>query len=1271
MSNQSVDGFQGSQPFRTDKQFQNLSLDEIRHIIAQEREGLKKDYSEFEQRKRLIKQYKKLVEARNKVKQGIDIKKKLKKKAPAKIRKSSKKVKTFEEYFEECIKNKEIPKDTPDYLRKALERALYEHEQGIEIKKSALNNFAVKHEFPGIPGISPPEYLNRVFTTVEEMLKNNRNTKIKMILVCLMERISVKADKGVEAVEEFEAFFSTSNYINLESTNIEKLVQKCFGKILNDIEDFSSGGSGWYFKEVLRLEVDTVKFNPTKGSSYIDLPKWIKNKEAIINIKNRDDKCFLWCILRYLYPKEKDGQYLKDLRKYEFSLNTKGITFPMKIKDISKFEKLNPEIPGINVFSNDNMTIYPLRMADRDCKNTIDLFLYEEDGNTHYTLIKDFNRLIKSQKTSSKNGKIFICKKCFTHFTKEELLEKHIKYCSNNQTVAVKMPEPNTMLYFKNYYKQLPIPFVVYADFECFTKPMNSCSPNPKESYNYNYQKHEPSGFCFYVKGIVPGIHIKPIIYTKTSKDEDIPKLFVEKLTEVTKGIYNDFYKRPKPLRLNSEEQKSFEEAKTCHICSGELKQDKVRDHCHFTGQYRGAAHNKCNLMCKKPKVLPVIFHNLQGYDAHLFIKQLARLEGKLDCIPSTEEKYISFSKTIKVGEYKDYSESVFDINFEIRFLDSFKFLQTSLANLVSNLSPDDFHNTKHFFKNNTQLLTRKGVYPYDYVSSLEKLSETQLPPKEEFYSHLNDEDISDEDYQHAINVWNTLGCKTIKDYHNLYLKSDVLLLADVFENFRKTCLHHYKLDPTHYYTSPGLAWDACLKTTGQYLELLSDYDMLMMFERGIRGGITHISKRYEEANNKYMKNYNPDVESTFIQYLDANNLYGWATSQNLPTHGFRWMSNITKEQVMEILEKANHSMLNTGKKGYIFEVDLEYPEHLWDSHNDYPLAPESVKVNGVEKLICHFKPRKNYVAHYRTLRQCLELGMRITAVHRGISFYQSPWMEPYIRKNTELRKCASNNFEKDFFKLMNNSVFGRTIENIRKRQNIELVDDRKKALKLSSRPNFDRCTIFDRNLIAIHMKKTEVYFNKPVYVGQAILDLSKTLMFDFHYRYIKEKYHNKAELLFTDTDSLMYYIKTKDFYKDISPDILTKFDTSDYDPNHKSGIPTGINKKVIGMFKDEVAGKQITHFVGLRPKLYSFKIEEDTQVRKCKGIKKNVIKKKIDFDDYVKCLFTGKKEMRSMKIIRSEKHDIYSKEVNKIALSNEDDKRQVLNDNIHTLALR
>ena len=1193
MSTQMSNEFQGSQPFITDNEYKSLSLDQLRYILNQKKKTIKDNYKELSEKEKLIRDIRRLDKLNEKVKKGIDIKKKYKKKkAP------SKKIKTFEEYFEECIKNKKIPKDTPPYLREALERAMHEYDQGLEKEKSALEGFANKYIIQGIPGLSPGQFYHRISKTLIDFFTYHQNIKFNMLLICIMEKQNIQQQKIIE-LEEGKAYFHSGTFINIESTDVDKLISFCWESISARIEAYTEAGSAWYFKEVDKLEIHTAEFKPTKGSSYIPLPKWIKDKGAIINIKNKDDKCFLWCILRYLHQRDRDRERINDLKKHEFSLNTKGITFPVKLKDIIKFEKLNPDLPGINVFSEDNNNIYPLKMAERDCKNTIDLFLIEEDGKYHYSLIKNFSRLIRSQLTTRTDEPIKICKRCFSYYTKQDLLDKHIEYCSNNQTAIVKMPEPNTFLHFKNYYKQLPVPFVVYADFECFTKPMNSCSPNPKDSYNYNYQKHEPSGFCFNAKGIVPGIHIKPIIYTKASEDEDVAKVFVEKLTELTKGIYNDFYLRPKPLRLTRAEQKSFEEATICHICSKKLEKDKVRDHCHFTGKYRGAAHNKCNLNCRKPRILPVIFHNLQGYDAHLFIKQLAKLEGKLECIPSTEEKYISFSKHSKVGEFKDVGGNVFPVTFEIRFLDSFKFLQTSLANLVSNLSPDDFYNTKHVFKSNTSLLTRKGVFPYDYVSSLNKLSETQLPSKDEFYSKLNDEDISDEDYQHAIRVWNTFGCKTIKDYHDLYLKSDVLLLADVFENFRKTCLKHYKLDPAHYYTSPGLAWDACLKTTGQHLQLLSDYDMLMMFERGIRGGITHISKRYAEANNKYMKNYNPEKESTFIQYLDANNLYGWAMSQNLPTHGFKWMRDLTKKKVLDILENANHSMNNLGKKGYIFEVDLEYPEHLWDLHNDYPLAPEKIKVNNVEKLICHFKPRKNYVIHYRTLRQCLELGMRITAVHRGISFYQSSWMESYIRKNTELRMRATNSFEKDFFKLMNNSVFGKTIENIRKRQNIHLIDNRRQALKLSSKPNFDRCTIFDRNLIAVHMKNTEVYFGKPVYVGQTILDLSKTLMFNFHYNYIREKYGNKAELLFTDTDSLMYEIKTKDFYKDIKDDVRDKFDTSDYPSNHKSGILTGVNKKVIGMFKDEVAGKQMTHFVGLRPKLYSFKVEDEKDLKK------------------------------------------------------------------------
>ena len=500
-----------------------------------------------------------------------------------------------------------------------------------------------------------------------------------------MEQQILSKTKGVVGLKEDKAYFNSGAHINLESTDVEKLIDKCVKKIIEDLEAYQKNGSGWYFKEVVQLEIHTSEFNPMNGSSYIPLPDWISDKKAIVNIENKEEKCFIWCILRYLHPRKVNDTRLTDLKKYENSLNTEGINFPMKLKHISIFEKLNPSLPGINVFSvNDNKKFYPLRMAEKDCLNTIDLFFYEQDGASHYSLIKSFTRLVESQITSSKSGSFYICKKCFTHFTKYELLQKHITYCSSNETVSVKMPPQNTMLGFKNYHKQLPIPFVVYADFECFTKPINTCSPNPEKSYNYKYQKHEPSGFCFYIKGIVPGIKFEPIIYTKTKDSDDISKIFVTKLAKVTNKIYNDFYHRPIPLKLTHAEQISFDKAETCHICKKELLTDKVRDHCHFTGQYRDAAHNSCNLQCRKPMILPVIFHNLQGYDAHLFIKQLSTIPGELNCIPSTEEKYISFPKRLRLMSINlDELESLFHYILKYNLLIHSSFFRRVLLILV------------------------------------------------------------------------------------------------------------------------------------------------------------------------------------------------------------------------------------------------------------------------------------------------------------------------------------------------------------------------------------------------------------------------------------------------------------------------------------------------------------------------------------------------------------------------------------------------------------
>ena len=507
---------------------------------------------------------------------------------------------------------------------------------------------------------------------------------------------------------------------------------------------------------------------------------------------------------------------------------------------------------------------------------------------------------------------------------------------------------------------------------------------------------------------------------------------------------------------------------------------------------------------------------------------------------------------------------------------------------------------------------------------------------------------------------------KTFEDYHELYNETDVLLLADVFENFRDNNLKIYGLDPAHYFTAPGLSWDSCLKITGVELELLSDPDMLLMFQRCIKGGISMINNRFGEANNKFMgESFNKNKPSKYLMYLDANNLYGWAMSQSLPTHGFKWLTSEEMEKLYE-----NQVLQVWNRVPCILEVDLEYPKELHDLHSDYPLCPERVKCkNGVEKLIPNLRDKKKYVIHYKNLIQCLRLGMKLNRIHRGIKFVESEWMKLYIDMNTELRAKAKNNFEKDHYKLMNNSVFGKTMENIMNRVNVKLVNTAEKARKLIAKPNYKSYKIFSENLISVHMKKTSLIMNKPIYLGACILDLSKTLMYDFHYKYIKPKYGNKVKLLFTDTDSLMYEIETEDFYKDISEDVKDRFDTSDYPDNHPSGIPTGINKKVLGMFKDEAGGKIIKEFVGLRSKLYSYKMYEGKESKKCKGVKKQVVERSITHEDYKTCLQTGKEQLRKMNILRSYDHEVYTEEVNKVALSAEDDKRYILEDGMHTLA--
>ena len=301
---------------------------------------------------------------------------------------------------------------------------------------------------------------------------------------------------------------------------------------------------------------------------------------------------------------------------------------------------------------------------------------------------------------------------------------------------------------------------------------------------------------------------------------------------------------------------------------------------------------------------------------------------------------------------------------------------------------------------------------------------------------------------------------------------------------------------------------------------------MLLMFERGIRGGITQAVRKYASANNKYMGDrFNPKSESSYLQYLDANNLYGWAMSQPLPAGGFKWV-DVNPNEISELATRTD--------KGYVLEVDVSYPKELHNQQNDLPFMCERMEINGVEKLVPDLRDKKNYVMHIQALNQVLQHRLRLDRIHRAIEFNQWPWLKTYIDFNTQLRTAATNDFEKDFFKLMNNSVFGKTMENIRKHRYIKLVTTEEKYLCTVMKPNFKSGVLFGENLISCEMGKIKVVMNKLVYLDQAILDLSKIVMYEFHYDYMVPKYGlEKLKLRYMDTDSLVYDIKTEDFYED------------------------------------------------------------------------------------------------------------------------------------------
>lgn len=837
--------------------------------------------------------------------------------------------------------------------------------------------------------------------------------------------------------------------------DLEKYLTRSRIYLKGQIELYERNGSGWQFEGLHAAFLEASHYHPLAGSGKVKIPPTVKKMKSVLNVNAPDNKCFLYCILAKLYPVSNHPErYTKYLTNID-AVTLDGLQFPIKIAHIGKVEALNNLSISVFEWCTEDESVVPLHHGC-GLGRQVDLLYIRDEFTGHYLLIKNFNAFMRHR--TKYHNSMHYCRRCLHGFTTADLLSDHGQYCHQGVNQITRMPEPGTAIKFNATHKQDKKLFAVYFDFECLTVPMTDEGRTAK---TVKYQKHVPVAFSIVTESVFEDYEKKVVNFSCPDPTELVEK-FMYELNDIYETMMDCYEDHQHPIDMTEKDKRIFECSTHCHICGKDLDWESeynypVRDHDHSVkkNNFRGAAHNICNInFFNRTKKVPALCHNLKSYDMNIFVLELIKSYGRIDIVPENLEKF----------------KAVFTEQFT--FLDSFAFLSSSLDKLADDLKKSDetaFKRLQEAFPKTYKSLMNKGVYFYDYASSFDVLKERQIPPKKAFFNKLKEEEISDADYERALGTFAEFGCKNLRDYMDLYVKSDALLLCDIFEYFRELCLKNYGLDPCHYLSLPGFTWDAMLKMTNVEVELISDLDQYTFVEDGLRGGVCTINHRHFAANNPYLDNFDPTKPTSFIHYVDANNLYGASMSKPLPVGNFRWLEK-------KDIESLNIYDLDAdGDTCYILEVDLDYPREIHDWHNDYPLAVERKAVqesqlsnynrNFLEKtgkkflssmkLCPDLTNKRKYTMSLKNLQLCISQGLKLVKVHRVLAADQSAFLKPYIDFNSRMRLESKTKFSSDLFKLCNNAIYGKCIEDIRKRTNVIAVKEKKKAQKIIAKPQY------------------------------------------------------------------------------------------------------------------------------------------------------------------------------------------------------------------------
>lgn len=1161
------------------------------------------------------------------------------------------------------------------------------NEKYVTIQKAFNNSCEV------IRRILPNDEDTKITTNYAFFHQNNENLtqllKEKLLtfknfkcLICVaFNMIKTNSENEIEETMTFYANSETKQITNIQS--IKNFLSSAKNRIGFLVDDLIQRGSNWILDFVDFAELKIAKCGNLTGSCFLKKPRIHQQKE-ILKIKNSNNYiqkeenrkhkhgCFLYAIAAFF--KKTDNYKLLD-KFIEEKIVKGSYKLPMKLSQIKTFEKKNPKLKlSINVirYDREEKEFYPYLISKNSGQNKINLLWYQFQSKSrmekenappienkdikkhilskgHFTLITNLNNFFGHHK------KRVYCPNCLNFFYSELKLSMHQELCFLYKPQKIILPSKNeNIIKFNSWNNKFAPSFMLFYDFEAILpKPNYSCD---KCQTNICHHKSKietnqiPIMFCLIVIN-----RLGKIVHQKTYTGEDCVKVFLDELIQLEIRMKN-ILSKIRSMKLNDLEIENFNNSNNCHICEKEFdnKQKKVKDHDHLTGKFLGAAHNNCNLVRKEKQFFPVFCHNSKNYDLHFILNEIGKNPSRFKEISGLADNTEKF-KVFKLNSFK--------------FLDSAAFLPLSLQTLADDLSKDINHNYSfikqmNFFNKNDlnfaekmKNLLKKGIFPYEYMTDLNKLNENSLPPLKEFFSKVSNSIPSQEDYNFALNFFKLFNCETMKDYAELYCKIDTILLVEIIWKFRNEILSDSSLDICNYISLPQLSMDMFLKRTNIEIELLTDSDMLNFIQNSIRGGMSFINQRHVITN-----------EEESMIYIDANNLYGWAMEQNLPLNNYKWEHESN-------FDKIDWYNIDTeGEKGYILEVDLDYPENLHIAHNSFPLAPEQLDISydmlspyakkchdelwggekyKAKKLTATFNQKIKYAVHFSNLKTYLKLGLKIKKIHRILSFNQAKFVKPHTEYCTNRRINSVSSLQGTIYKLLSNSLFGKFIENVREHINCYFLTNEKKFIKRISNIHFQSFKIINENLVIVFQKKPKVILNKAYPIGFTILEKSKDFMYNFYYNSIVP-FFEKTRINFSDTDSFCISINNKNPINIIKSQI----DFSNYPKNHPNF--SLINKNKLGFFKDELEGKQLTEFIGIRSKTYAMKIEKMENYQKMKGISKGY-KKTVSFENYKECINNIKAVKVNQFQIQSKNHIINTMSVNKIAFSSFDDKRYLL----------